>query len=285
MKAVVVSYQGGMFGEFFTDLLQSSDPKFYSCNNNFIDNRNKYSVPNYLDPINLAIKNMPFRKEWSITENDIKILNEVYGDRWICLHTHWLNKLEKTNIPNCIGIRLYCDFIPDINLSYCMWWLKSALYANNLWSEKRKEIEEAIKFGHKFKKEVEELLIPGNFHNWKFIAYNSNVLLKNDKLDLRHFIRYKHAMISEWPIPPSSKLSGWIPLNIGQLIHRYDKYDKKIERELSLENPLDINKINSYREKNLILLKNTLGLDYEDLFSIRWLDILIDYCQSVLEPS
>jgi hypothetical protein len=92
-------------------------------------------------------------------------------------------------------------------------------------------------------------------------------------------------MISEWPIPPSSKLSGWIPLNIGQLIHRYDKYDKKIERELSLENPLDINKINSYREKNLILLKNTLGLDYEDLFSIRWLDILIDYCQSVLEPS
>ena len=283
MKTVVVSYLGGMFGEFFTDLLQSSDTKFHSCNNNFVSDVNRYYVPNYLSPINLDIKNLPYLKEWSITENDIKILNEMYGDKWICLHTHWFNKLEKTNIPSCIGIRLYCDFIPDVNLSYCMWWIKSGLQSNSLWPEKEEEIKELILSNHKFKKELEELLIPGNFYIWKYMAYRTN-FLKNERLDLRHFIRYKHAMIAEWPVPTSTKLSGWIPLDIGQLIHRYDKYDKRIEKELSLENPLDINKINSYREKNLIVLKNTLGLNYEDLFSIRWLDTLIDYCQSVLEP-
>jgi hypothetical protein len=282
MKAVIISYLGGMFGEFFTDLLQSSDSKFYFCNENSVNDVNKYTVPNYLSPINLDIKNLPYRKEWPITDDDIKILNDIYGDKWICLHTHWLHRLHRTNLPSCIGIRLYCDFIPDINLSYCMWWIKTGLQPTNIWPEKKQEIEELINSNHKFKKEFEEMLASGIYHGWKFAAYCNN-FLKNDKLDVQYFVRYKHAMISEWPVPPSSKLSGWIPLDIGQLIHRYNKYDKRIEKELSLENPLDVNKINSYGEKNLTVLKNTLGLEYEDLLSIKWINTLIDYCQSKLE--
>jgi hypothetical protein len=284
MKAVVISYNPGMFGEFFSSLLSESDSRFFNTDSIVTTKENRFIYPNYLSPVNLDIKNIRSDlTKITITEENRSTLHALYGDKWICVPTHWSNiDIDQIDLP-CIGIRLYCKNTIDFNLSYCMWWLKSHLYASHLWPSRESDIKELILSGHKFKKEFLEMLTLGNFYNWKFNSYRDN-LLKNETLDLKFYMFLKYHQM-RFLCPHFSRFQKWITLDIGELIHRYENYDRKIESALNLENSLNLNKINSYREKNLSLLKELLNLNYEDLVGDQWLICLYHYCHNYLKSS
>jgi len=275
MKFIIISYIPGMFGEFFSSLLQSSDRRFFSDQDIKINENNRYRYPNYLAPIKLDIKNHEESfNNWPITEDDVKTLETVYGDKWICLPTHWVHYHPNQSMLPAIGIRLYCGNIIDNNLSYCMWWLKSHIYSNTLWPSRRKIIENMIINNHMYKDQLIELLISDKFHNWKFLSYKRNIL-NNQKLDLNYYVKstYRQLLISKMYRPP---FENWLSVDIGKLVSNGDTGN--IETELALQNSLNKEEIEIYREKNLVLLKEKLNLTYDDLSTDHWLDILSDYC-------
>ena len=264
-----------MFGEFFSSLLESSDSRFFSNRSISVNDNNRYIYPNYLLPIDLDIKNHERSFDtWPITEDNLKTLETVYGDKWICLPTHWIHRHPNHTMLPGIGIRLYCGSIVDNNLSYCMWWLKSHIYANKLWPSRRKEIENMIDNDHRYKDQLKELLDSNNFHNWIFLSYKRNIL-NDQNLDLRFYIKstYYQLLDSKMYHPP---FENWIPVDIGRLVNTGDTGD--IENKLGLQHSLDKQKIESYKEKNLLLLKEKLNLTYNDLSNENWLDVLSDYC-------
>jgi hypothetical protein len=275
MNAVIISYIPGMFGEFFSSLLESSDSRFFSNQDIVVNSNNRYSYPNYLLPINLDIKNYERSFDtWPITEDNLKTLESVYGDKWICLPTHWIHHHPNHTMLPGIGVRLYCGSIVDNNLSYCMWWLKSHIYANTLWPSRRKEIENMIDNDHRYKDQLNKLLDSNNFHNWIFLSYKRNIL-NDQNLDLRFYIKstYYQLLDSKMYHPP---FENWIPIDIGKLVNTGDTGN--IENKLGLQHSLDKQKIESYKEKNLLLLKEKLNLTYNDLSNEKWLDVLSDYC-------
>jgi hypothetical protein len=275
MNAVIISYIPGMFGEFFSSLLESSDSRFFSNRPISVNDNNRYIYPNYLLPINLDIKNHERSFDtWPITKDHLKTLETVYGDKWICLPTHWIHQHPNYTMLPGIGIRLYCDSIVDNNLSYCMWWLKSHIYANKLWPSRRKEIENMIDNDHRYKDQLNKLLDSNNFHNWIFLSYKRNIL-NDQNLDLRFYIKstYYQLLDSKMYHPP---FENWIPIDIGKLVNTGDTGN--IENKLGLQHSLDKQKIESYKEKNLLLLKEKLNLTYNDLSNEKWLDVLSDYC-------
>jgi hypothetical protein len=266
-----------MFGEFFSSLLESSDSKFFSNQDVVVNNNNRYIYPNYLLPINLDIKNHEGSfNNWPITEDNLKTLETVYGDKWICLPTHWVHHHPNHTMLPSIGIRLYCDNIIDNNLSYCMWWLKSHLHTkiNSSWRSRKKEIENMIDNNHMYKDQLKELLNSDSFHNWIYLSYKRNIL-NNHNLDLRLYVKttYHQLLASKMYRPP---FENWISVDIGKLVNTGDTGN--IENKLELKNSLDKQKIESYKEKNLLLLKEKLNLTYNDLSNEKWLDVLSNYC-------
>jgi len=281
MKAVVISYTGGMFGEFFTHLLSESDSRFVNIHKTQITTENRFLYPNYLSPINLDVKNYPPNQSWNISQENNDILHNQYGDKWICIPTHWHDKtLENTGLPS-IGIRLYCDNIIDFNLSYCLWWLKSHIFANTPWPLRVAEINNMIQNNHTYKLELENLLKDNNYSNWKFLSYKENIL-KNRNLDFEYYLKGKYFRLFN-SRNLYQKLPGWITLDIGKLVNDSSTYDQQIESKLQLENSLNIDKINLYKEQNLNLIKKCLNLNYEELNGHKWLDNLYQYCSSVIE--
>ena len=271
-----------MFGEFFTHLLSESDSRFINLKNTQITNENRFLYPNYLSPINLDVKNYPSKQSWNISKKNTDILHSQYGDNWICIPTHWYDvNLEKTCIPS-IGIRLYCNKIIDFNLSYCLWWIKSHIFANTLWPLRVAEINNLIENNHLYKIELENLLKDNNYSNWKFLSYKEN-FLKNGKLDLYYYLKTRYLQVVNNKNLHLT-LTGWITLDIGELIHESNAYNQKIESALQLENSLSLDKISLYKEKNLALLKKCLDLNYEDLHGYKWLDNLYQFCSPFLAP-
>lgn len=282
MKFVIISYIPGMFGEFFSSLLESSDSRFFSNHDIKINENNRYRYPNYLTPINLDIKNHEGSfNNWPITEDNIKTLETVYGDKWVCLPTHWVHHHPNKSMLPGIGIRLYCGNIIDNNLSYCMWWLKSHIYADELWPSRRTEIENMIINNHIYKNQLIELLISDKFHNWKFLSYKRNIL-NNQNLDLRHYVKstYNQLLISKMYSPP---FENWESVDIGKLVNNGETED--IQNKLGLQNSLNKQKIEMYKEKNLVLLKEKLNLTYDNLTTDYWLDVLSEYCMDFLSHS
>jgi len=271
-----------MFGEFFALLLSESDSRFVNHTATQITNENRFLYPNYLLPINLDVKNYPPRQSWNISKENKDILDNCYQDKWIVVPTHWYDTgLEKTGLP-CLGIRLHCNNLNDLNLSYCLWWLKSHIFAQRPWPLRTAEIKNMIKNNHTYKVELENLLVDGNYSNWKFLSYSRNIL-KNGRPDLDHFVKFRYY----WLRKSASKNihPQWLSLDIGELIHRPNAYDQKIESALGLENSLDLNRINLYKEQNLVLLKEKLNLDYEDLQGTDWLDNLSTYCSIAMQQN
>lgn len=162
MKAIIISYTGGLFGEFFSYKLQQQ----FKNLEEITTPENRYLFPNYLSAIDFRPKVFPANTSWPISiEQKIK-LHTIYKDKYICIPTHWYsNNLMDCNIDPFIGIRLYSDNIKILNFAYALFWVKSYIYANEAWKDRVIEIKNLISSGHKYSKELSNLLIPGNYQS------------------------------------------------------------------------------------------------------------------------
>jgi hypothetical protein len=148
MKVLILSYNPGMFGEFIATKIVESNSEFALTKETNTTLENRFLYPNYLFPIDLDCKNLPAGTKWPISENDISILNSHYNDKTVCLPTHWYSKnIEDSNLPS-LGIKLYSEDITIVNLAYCMFWIKSHVFATQLISSRRQEILNLIENNH-----------------------------------------------------------------------------------------------------------------------------------------
>jgi hypothetical protein len=274
MQALIISYLGGMFGEFTASIIEAGSDKFISNNVVEITKENRFLYPNYLAPINVDCKTFPRYTEWPINNQQIDQLHSVYGNKWICLPTHWYsNQIQQSNLP-CQGIAMFSANLSIIKLAYSLLWIKSHVSAN-----RREELQLMVDTGHKYARELSELMLEGNYQNWKFLAYKHD-LLKDGKTDLRyymdrHFNFYKkHNFLS-------LKSTDWFRFDIGNAIHGNRQNLPLLEEHLGIV--LNREKISEYADKNLEIIKDKLGFTLTDLSSPNWLDVLHEYCRSEMQ--
>lgn len=239
MQATIISYLPGMFGEFFASCLEKTSSVFYRTTVTK-DENNRYFYPNYLDVISFEFKNYPSSKQWNITSENLKLLHEIYKEKNICLPTHWYNELPMTKLP-CQGIRICAETEKILKLSYAMWWLKSHLFSNKLWHQRRLEIDEMISKNTKHTNNL--LKLRENYQNWKFLSYKFNTLTNNEPNLTKYFyvsyIQYKKENL--------------------KILKNYQLMKAE---SILVENP-------DYFQQNLNLLKDKLGIDYEDNLIIK----------------
>ena len=275
MKCVILSYLPGMFGEFTADLLQTSSEKFYLESNSTTNQLNRVLFPNYLRPIGLMVKTFARNQSWPVTTDQIVILENIHKDKWICIPTHWYaDKIALSNLPN-IGIRLYCSDEKDLNLAYSMAWIKSHMAPQNLWRERRAEIEEMITVNLQFSEDLQALIDAPNYQNWKFLSYKLNIL-KDNKPDLELYIRTRYSLYCDWNFRDSNTTNDWLACDIGKLISGDKTNLAQLEQYLDIK--IDTSKLESYKNRNNEVLYNTLKLAHDDLLGDRWLTALVDYC-------
>lgn len=277
MKCVILSYLPGMFGEFTADLLQTSDEKFYLESNSTTNQLNRVLFPNYLRPIEVMVKTFARNQSWPITVDQKKVLENIYKDKWVCIPTHWYaDKIALSNLSDT-GIRLYCSEEKDLNLAYCMAWVKSHMVPQKLWKERRAEIEEMIKVKPQFAEDLQTLIAAPNYQNWKFLSYQLDIL-KDGIPNLELYIRKRYSLYYDWNFR-DSKTTEWLACDIGKLINGDNSNLTQLEQYLDIK--IDTSKLENYKNRNTEVLYNTLKLSYDDLVGDNWLTSLVSYCKDV----
>lgn len=266
MKPIILSYQPGMFGEFFASLIHAGSEKFCPVPDLTTTESNRVLFPNYLAAIDLDVKTFPSNNEWPITDNQISKLQSTYRDQSFCVPTHWFNNLSMTNLP-CQGIRLYSSDPEHVDRAYCLSWIKSNLTDTKAWPARQKEIEDLISAGHLYSQQLSNLLSADQYENWKFLAYKLGILI-NGRADLEHYIRTRYKWYKTWS---NTRYDGWFYFDIGQLICGDRLNQSVIEQHLDIT--IDHNKIINYNNQNLAVLEKEIGV------SDNWISLLISRCK------
>lgn len=251
MQATILSYLPGMFGESIAGWIQEHDDRYVEAQITVEDDVNRYWYENLLGVINFEPKNIPTNLPWPINKTDLELLESTYKEKWICLPTHWYNHLSMTSLPSK-GIRVVAETDTFLNLAYALWWIKSHVRTTMPWQGRFDEIDDMIKKGHRYSKELSELKV--NYHNWKFLSYKNNILL-NGLPDLYHYVKEYH--------------NKYLHRNQSPLILGYEK--------LSAGEYLELNE--NYFEKNLALLKDKTSMALNDLTKESFLDNIYNYAK------
>jgi len=274
MQALIISYLGGMFGEFTASIIEDGSDKFISTNLVETTKENRFLYPNYLAPINFDYKTFPRYTEWPINNQQVDQLHNVYGNKWICLPTHWYsNQIQQSNLP-CQGIVMFSADLSIIKLAYSLFWIKSHVFANSPWTSRGEELQSMIDSGHKYARELSELKLEGNYQNWKFLAYRHD-LLKDGELDLRYYINQHFNFYKRHNFLSYVKSNDWFKFDIGNAIHGDQQNLPLLEQHLGIV--LNKERISEYANKNLEIIKDKLGFTLADLSSPNWLDVLYEY--------
>lgn len=272
MKFVIVSYESGMFGEFFCTLLEKNK-NFIQTNKITSNVDNRYHYPNYLSVIDFDTKHKS-RGHWSISTSDIDKLKKVFDNKSVCIPTHWYSpNVNDCNLP-AFGLRLYSNDIFYKNLAYSMWWIKSHIHATVPWPERKRQIENlARNKNYKFHNEMFELLLPKKFHNWKFRAYYLE-LLNDGKLDLEYYLKKRYEKYCILTNKEYISPINWQLIDVGEIM------ELKIEQlHFGSFNTLVLDKlmIENYSSKNLEILENKTKIKKTDLMNNNFLDKLFYY--------
>jgi len=170
---------------------------------------------------------------------------------------------------------LYCSDEKDLNLAYSMAWIKSHMAPQNLWKERRNEIEEMIKVRPELADDLQALIDAPKYQNWKFLSYQLNIL-KDKKPDLELYIRQRYSLYKNWNIRDSQSTNDWLTCDIGKLISGDQLSLIQLEQYLDVK--LDTLKLKNYKNRNAEVLYSILKLSYNDLIGDNWLTALVDYC-------
>lgn len=266
-----------MFGEFTASMIAKDNDKFVSSDAVGITSENRFLYPNYLSPVNFDCKTFPWHTKWSITDSQIEELHLLYGDKSVCLPTHWYsNQLSNARLP-CYGITLYSTDTLLLRLAFSLFWIKSHVYANDLWKSREQELQSLIDANHKYADKLKELQLPNQYRNWKYLAYRYD-MLKDNNIDLYHYMTRSYGLYQKNNLLMRIASPDWFKVDIGNLLHGEQSNMQLLEDHLKIT--LNKNYINEYTEKNLNLLYTALGFTLDDLSSPKWLDTLYDYCKS-----
>ncbi len=263
-----------MFGEFFCSVL-NQNYNFYGAENfkeinAFQNSNNRWVFPEYLAPINFHAKTIPPNKAWNINDQQKIELQNLYDNKDIIVPTHWYQQdLTAINMP-VNGIRLYCSNQKILLLSYILFWIKSHLYANNPWPSRVQEMQDLINDNHIHADRFKELLVPGQYHNWKFLSYRYDTLL-DGKADLEYYINQKW----EWLRIVNETFSDhWYNLDIGNVLYDNQTELEKFEKYWSVH--INRNIISQYASANIALVETELGITMQELES-DWQKKLLRY--------
>lgn len=265
-----------MFGEFTASMIAKDNDNFVSSDGVGVTFENRFLYPNYLSPVNFDCKTFPWYTNWLITDSQIEELHSLYGDKHICLPTHWYsNQLSNARLP-CYGITLYSTDTLLLRLAFSLFWIKSHVYANDLWKSRENELQSLIDAGHKYANELKELQLPNQYRNWKYLAYRFNIL-KNNDIDLYHYMTKSYTLYQRNNSLMKLASPDWFKVDIGNLLHGDRSNIQLFEDHLKIT--LNKSYIDEYTEKNLNVLYTTLGFTLDELSSPKWLDRLYDYCK------
>lgn len=287
MKATLVSYLAGMSGDFISFLIHQ-DPKFYSIQDDIIPQNirttqhNMWRFPNLLFPIGLEAKIYPNNRAWSVNDESLKILHQLYGEKQILLPSHWYGAINQATTNGLFdsGIRLLVKNRKILKICYALWWIKSHTIANEIWPHRQEEIDEMLKNNHPRKDLLLQIL--DSYHNWKFMSIRFN-LLKDGQFDIHTYIRRyfnevysmaNHARIT----------NNYLVVELDNLIYG------NLENLGILENHFDVNidraAVNNYTNTNYQLIEKYLGfaVDSEKFDDDeQYFNAIINYARDIID--
>jgi hypothetical protein len=267
MKFIILSYSPGLFGEFTAEQLTKGSNQFFNTDpTTILEDKNRFLYPNYLSPINFSAKTYR-NTSWPISPSNLETLEKIYKDKKVCIPTHWFCRdVNLTNLP-AVGVRLYTGLRNISNLAYAMYWIKSHINST-FWESRKEEIKNLIDKNHPHSVHLQKMLGASNNLNWEFLSYKNNIL-KNGKPDLDYYIedRYEHHLV--WTSIDFNKPINWFMFDIGRAIHGDHANMHELENFLGAK--LNLQEIEIYRDKNLQLVKDKSGIEFEDFNTDVWL--------------
>jgi len=261
MKATLISYVPGLSGDFIA-YMAHQDPSYYPIDLSWVDNikvtkHNMWRFPNLLRPIGLEAKTYPLTRPWTVDQNLLNILHDIYGDKKILLPSHWYRPItpENTNGLFDRGIRLYADSYRTLKICSALWWVKSHAIATDIWPHRQEEIEEMIRSNHPLKHLLPDIL--QSYHNWKYTSIRYNIL-KDGQLDLPTYIRRHLREVYSYG---NSLLytENYLRVAVDNLVYGDLSNLEVVEDYLGVS--IDRQQVKSYSETNYDLLNKCLGID------------------------
>lgn len=263
------------------------DPKYFPITDDTLylgiktTEQNMWRFPNLLAPIGLEAKIYPNNRDWTVNEESMAVLNDIYGDKNIILPAHWYRSItpQTTNGLFDKGIRLYAGDKKTLKFTYALWWIKSHVIANEIWPHRQEEIEELLQSDNPNKHLMPDVL--ENYHNWKYMSLRFD-LLKDGQFDLRHYVEEFFNKI----YAPGNKILfqfKYSSYDVDKIFYsNMDELDL-LEKELDVK--IDRQQVKEYASINRNLIEECLGFGIDsDQFNDDniYFDAIINYAKDII---
>ena len=258
----MISYYGGMFGEFICTQL-SKDQNFYSVEPEVTDS-NRYLYGNPFLKYGLNLKLFDSEK----TNIDTASLDNDFSEKNLCFPSHIFQKdMSYLNIPRVKFVRIYSSDRDILLLGYIMGWIKSLVSTNNL-SEWTQEFERYI--DNKESVEYYNLIKQRGYFYWF-----EKLSMKHKVYNIKEFIDYWWDCYKKYN---DKRWDQWEYIDVGKLFLDYKNSKDYWKEFFDLDSYLDNNDLQGYYFKNLEIFKEEFNMSFED-FKIKnnWNELLYNW--------
>lgn len=293
-----------MHGEFLAGLI-SSDKNFYRPRKYEPEKNNKYAYTDPLEGININIKQVLNRfnyPDFYINQNGRYGVNALYSklvsdidrekidlmfdQKHLCLATHIFNRDPSIfNLPRLVSTRLICDR-EYMFLVYLLGVVKSWLLKREI-ENTTMDFLDAISKTDPLVKKHAEIIKEQKTYSWierlaltRQSEYRHNFYLKKF---LHHY--YYDVYLKECVnlYENKNKFLGWNYLDVRNLMENPNNNLSLLKETFDLHDCLDANAIENYHLKNINLIKEIFGMDYQTLLKHpNRFDILQEYIISII---
>lgn len=271
----MVSYFGGMFGE-FTCIQLSRDKNFYPINLKKVDNNNRYYCDNPLIGHFSNLKPFKFAPDVEpLSATTLEIINNQLVEKNLCFPTHfYAEDLDhRLNIPQLKTVRMVTEHQDILILGYCCQWIKSLVDVRQLESRNNrfiKEFESYVKT-----KEGQDLYDQIKLRTTFY--WFEKVALKHQHTNLNEFIDYWWKWYQKFN---DKRYQNWDYIDIGNCFKDYENSKDDWKNYFSLADHLDKNTLDSYYAGNLDLIQREFGITFDKFINSDWLSLLKEWVAS-----
>lgn len=270
----MVSYFGGMFGEFICTQL-SLDENFYSTIPK-VDKNNRYYYGNPLEKYNLNLKRFDFSSNAQLSSETVNLIDSNTSEKHFCFPSHAFKvDMSFLNIPRIKYIRLNTQHHDILILGYLMSWIKSLLDLRDFKSHENEFVryvnsqsEESIEYYNKIKNR-------GKFYWFEKVSMKHNVFNVDDFILYwwNSYMTYNHSN-------PADRWEQWNYIDVGECLKNYEVSKVEWKETFGLKEYLNKDNLENYYQTNLNLIDREFNIPFETLISGNWIGVLSEWVHS-----
>lgn len=274
----IISYVGGACGEWLTYQL-GKDENYYPIGLQTQTGSNKYVIQNPLEELDIDIKSPYDATRLNITTDQRQAVEHKFNQKHLAVPTHYMDRLDKINLPRIKGIRLYFSHV-TAPMFYTLLWIKTWVEHKPVDAKEQQEIircaegdsgDKALLKIDTVMDKVDEIVRRKKVYAFEKSALRFGVRKSEDFVDRFYGFYFRYNLL---------RPADYTNLSIEELLLNPQSQLQEYKTAFDLDKPLNLATIEDYHQRNIQTIEQTFNMSWNVYRNSKWIFILKDYVKT-----